>query len=441
MEILTYLAFIIFVIFQSSYIIIPLLEKTEIDFSKKVKEKGISVLIPAYNESLVIKNCINASNAVNYGDLEIIVINDGSKDDTMDVLHDFLELEETTRKKVNILNHNKVKSIYKSKKYKNIIVIDKVNGGKADALNVGIEYSSKELVVTLDADSMLKEDSLYYMNHYFSDEKVLAAGGTVHVVQGFEKKGSELVPRFKGNGLIKHQILHYIHGFYVKKTTQSVLNSMVVIAGAFGIFKRDVLLKVNGFRQTVGEDMDITMKVNNYIHEYARECRMIYAPEAVCYTECPEDINNFYSQRIRWQKAFVDCIVEYWNKFYKTLGFSLSSFAVIDGFILGTVAAFTTIIGPALAGFTVESIVALVVLLIFASIFDVTQNIIALIVAARHGLKYTASEYAYIMLFMLWDRLTYKFFPLYLNTVGTVKYFVEGDKWSSIKRKGEVSIV
>lgn len=432
---------LLFFIFQSIYIIIPMIKKSKIDFSKNVKEKGMSILIPAYNEAVVIENCINASRLVSYKNKEVIVINDGSKDDTMKLLKESLQLEETIRKKAGVLQHEPVKAIYKSKKYDDVFVIDKMNGGKADALNVGIEYASKELVVTLDADSMLKKDSLFYINHYFADGKTVAAGGTVHVVQGFEHYGDKITPKFKGNGLVKHQILHYIHGFYCKKQTQSVLQSMVVIAGAFGTFKREILLKVNGFRKTVGEDMDITMKIYEYVHENEPDKRLIYAPEAVCFTECPEDFANFDSQRIRWQKAFVDCIVEYWHVFYKKLGFIHSSFIVIDGFLLGTITAFTTIFYPIMAGFRIESIYATLGYLAIVSVFDYLQNIVALIIAARQGYKFTFKEYAHMMVFMLWERFTYKLLPLYLNTVGTVRYFLEGDKWKPIERKGEVSIV
>lgn len=436
----TFLSILVFIMFQVAYITIPLITRKRKDFSENVDEKGMSILIPAYNESVVIKNCINASMKVRYSNKEIIVINDGSKDNTMDVLKEFLNLEIISRSKANVLKHNNIKNIYRSTKYESVIVIDKENGGKADALNAGIEYASKELIITLDADSMLKSDSLYYINQYFQDDNIVAAGGTVHVVQGFEGSGDDIRPRFKGNGLIKHQILHYIHGFYVKKLTQSELDSIVVIAGAFGTFKRDILLKVNGFRKSVGEDMDITMKIHKYIHENKLEKKLVYIPEAVSYTECPEDMSNFYSQRIRWQKAFIDCAVQYWGSFFNKFNVYLSIFTVIDGFLFGTIAAFTTLVTPALLGFSYKAMGVMIILMLFVSVFDFLQNAVALIVAAKYGIKYTFIEYINIFLYMLWERVTYKLFPLYLNTIGTIKYFIEGDKWSSIERKGEVSI-
>lgn len=441
MLVVSIISFVVFIIFQALYIFVPLFKKIKMDFSEVIEEKGISVLIPAYNEGIVIENCITAARAVEYDNKEIIIINDGSNDNTMDLLDNILGLQETQKKKSNVLEHKSVINVYESKKYKDVFVIDKVNGGKADALNAGIEYAKKELVVTLDADSMLEKDSLFYINHYFKDDKVVAAGGTVHVVQAFEREAGRLVPRFKGTGLVKHQILHYIHGFYVKKYTQSVFNSIVVIAGAFGTFQREMLLNIDGFRKTVGEDMDITLKVYKYIKENNLDKKLIYAPEAICYTECPEDMPNFNSQRVRWQKAFIDCVVHYWNEFFVGFSSSLSNFVVFDGFILGTLSAFVTVLAPLVMSIDLKVIMITIGLILLASLFDFAQNIVALIVARRYGCRFKGNDYIKIVFFMIWERFTYKLIPLYLNTIGTIRYFIEEDKWNRVERKGEISIV
>ncbi|WP_207649980.1 glycosyltransferase family 2 protein [Clostridium cavendishii] len=413
----------------------------KVELNKDFEEKGITVIIPAYNEELVIKNCINSSLAVDYSNYEILIVNDGSKDSTMNILKDYLDLEYTTKKRANKLDYKYIRGIYKSKLYENVYLIDKDNGGKADALNAGIDYSSNELVVTLDADSMLEKDSLRYMNQYFEDKDIVAAGGTVNVVQSVDVNGDNITYKFKGKNIIKHQMLHYIHGFYVKKSTQSLFNSMIVISGAFGIFKKDILFNVKGFRHTVGEDMDITLKIHKYIKENNLKKKLVYVPEAICYTECPENFKNFYNQRIRWQKAFIDCVVEYWGSLFKDLKSPLSAFMAFDGFLLGTMSVFFTLMMPIVLVLTKDGYMIAIVLILAAIIFDFLQNIEALIVCRKYGVKFSWSDYVKIIFFMVYERFTYKLVPLILNSVGTIRYFLDDDRWSYIERKGEVSIV
>lgn len=441
MVLMTVLIMAIFLVFQTIYIIVPIMRRPKTNKITDKNKHGMSVIIPAYNEELVIINCIKASMQVKYEDMELLIINDGSKDSTMSILKKFLDLEIHARDKAHILNHKRVKEVYKSKIYNNIFVIDKDNGGKADAINVGIEYASKEIVVTLDADSMLEKDSLEYMDSYFNDDNVVAAGGTVLVVQGFEKSEEGIRLSFSGPGIVKHQILHYMHGFYVKKMTQSHFNSMTVISGAFGAFKRDILLKVDGFRNTVGEDMDITLKIYNYLKVNKLNKKLVYAPEAVCYTECPQNMDNFFKQRFRWQKAFTDCIVEYWGKLFNEFDKALSYFLSLDSLLLGTISAFLSLIVPIMIILDGSNYMVALGLFLIATIFDFAQTILSLVIAARYGYKFSSKDYIKIAIFMIYERVTYKLLPLVINTWGTAKYFIEEDKWEYVERKGEVSIV
>lgn len=441
MVLMTFVIMSIFLVFQTLYIVVPIMVKPKINEITDINNRGMSVIIPAYNEELVIINCIKASMQVQYDDMEILIINDGSKDSTMSILKDYLKLEVDFRKKADILNHKMVKQVYKSKLYTNIFVIDKENGGKADAINVGIEYAKKEIVVTLDADSMLEKNSLKHINSYFSNEDVVAAGGTVLVVQGFEKGENGVRLSFGGPGIVKHQILHYIHGFYIKKMTQSQFNSMTVISGAFGAFKRDILLKVDGFRNTVGEDMDITLKIYQYIKINKLNKKLVYAPEAVCYTECPQNLDNFFKQRFRWQKAFTDCIVEYWGKLFNEFDKAVSYFLSLDSLLLGTISAFLSLVVPIMILMDGRGYILALVLFLISTIFDFTQTILSLVIAARYGYKFSFKDYIKIGIFMIYERVTYKLLPLVINTWGTAKYFIEEDKWEYVERKGEVSIV
>lgn len=440
MEFFFYLTTIVFLVFQLLYSIIPLLFSKVKKLNQNLAEKSITVLVPAYNEELTIRNCINAIKGLNYRNLEAIIINDGSQDNTFQKLKQLLDLEPVHREVNHHLTYQEVKEFYRSKSVSHIYVIDKANGGKADSLNAGIDYAQSEIVITLDADSMLEVNSLKYVNQYFHDKDVAALGGTVKIVQGTKKKNGTIKETFAGKGIIKSQIIGYIHGFYVRKLTQSVFNSIVVISGAFGAFYKDLLLEVNGFRSTVGEDIDITLKIHEHIKANKLDKKLVYAPEAVCYTECPENIVNFYKQRIRWQKAFIDCILIYWSKLSQKFSLGVSLFFAIDGFILGTFTAFTTtfyLLQVLIAG---GNIWHAFILLFISLAVNAVQIIISLYLCRKYGSSYTLKDYLHMFLFSQAELLTYRNLLLYINIAGTIKYFDNDEGWGYVERKGVAAI-
>ncbi|MEC0093316.1 glycosyltransferase family 2 protein [Paenibacillus macquariensis] len=440
MQYFFYLSTFIFIGFQIIYTIIPLFASKVKPLNIDLSEKTISVLVPAYNEELTIKNCIDAMEGLNYSNYEVIIINDGSKDQTLDKLNELLDLTISDREADGKLTYAAIKGIYHSEKYDNIYVIDKFNGGKADSLNAGIDCANSDIVITLDADSMLEINSLKYVNQYFHDDKVIALGGTVKIVQGAEKKDGVILDKFTGKGIIKSQVISYIHGFYCRKLTQSAFNSIVVISGAFGAFYKSILVDVNGFRSTVGEDIDITLKIHEYIKANNLNKKLVYAPEAVCYTECPENITNFYKQRIRWQKAYVDCILIYWSKLSRKFSFGVSIFFAIDGFVLGTLTAFTTIFYLIQACFLGTNLSQVIILMSSVLLINALQIGVSLILCKKYGSNYSLRDYIRMFVFSQFELLTYRNLLLYMNIVGTFKYFDNDEGWGFVERKGVSSI-
>ncbi|MCR3922330.1 MAG: glycosyltransferase family 2 protein [Firmicutes bacterium] len=435
MLVLTICIFSIFVVFQLLYIFIPLLRhKHTQDVSAKEPELAITILIPAFNEECIIKQSIQGVLEADYQNYELLVINDGSSDDTFHVLDLLLGLETTEKQAQEELTYKPIRGIYRSLHYPNVFVIDKLNGGKADALNAGIDYAAHDLVVTLDADSILEQSSLQAMNTCFLDQQVIAAGGMVHIVQGTYVDGYISNPSFAVRGLIKFQILQYLTSFYLHKFVQAQFNAMTVIAGAFGAFRKSVLLELHGFRNTVGEDMDITLKIQRYIYTKEHDKKMVIVPEAVCYTECPESFLNLFKQRIRWQKAFVDCIITYGHCLFSQFGFNLSVFFLIEGFMLGTLVAFNTLLVPLvllLCGTGHE-----LVLLLFALYFILafSQSITAFYVSKRFGHIYSSSNYRRILLFLPIEIISYRLLGLLWVTLGTIQYFYKKHYWDKVDR-------
>lgn len=220
------------------------------------EEKSFSIIIPCYNEEDTVQVSVHGLLAMDYQRYEAIYINDGSADNTLRVLDEILDLEEIEMATVPA----GVKKVYQSHKYRKFFVIDKRNGGKSDALNTGIHFAKANLVVTLDADSVLKKDSLIHMNSAFEDEDIVAVGGSIHILQGYEPAYLQNRIGRKQSLLITLQILEYLKGFYIYKMSLSKQRATAIISGAFGVFQKEILLLAGGFRKSLGEDIDITMR-------------------------------------------------------------------------------------------------------------------------------------------------------------------------------------
>ncbi|WP_068777349.1 glycosyltransferase [Paenibacillus sp. FJAT-26967] len=440
MQYFLYVSTLVFLIFQLLYMFVPLLFSKVKKLDETLEEKTISVLVPAYNEELTIKNCIDAMEGLKYSNYELLIINDGSKDGTMHKLDELLSLMPHEREADGKLEYKAVRGVYRSVLHPQVYVIDKNNGGKADSLNAGIDYAQSDIVITLDADSMLETHSLQYVNQYFHDPDVIALGGTVKIVQGAEKKDGVIMEKFTGKGIIKSQIVGYIHGFYVRKLTQSVFNSIVVISGAFGAFYKEVLIDVKGFRSTVGEDIDITLKIHEYMKANQLRKKLVYAPEAICYTECPENMPNFYKQRIRWQKAFIDCILIYWSDLSKKFSKGVSLFFAIDGFVLGTLTAFTSIFFLIQVLLSGKNIGLALIMLSLSITVNALQILVSLYLCKKYGSTYSLRDYIHMFLFSQFELLTYRNVLLFINIVGTIKYFDNDEGWGYVERKGVATI-
>jgi len=429
----------IFFIFQTLYIFVPLLtvNGTRSKVRPSHKEQGLSILIPAYNEAAVIKNCIQGILHVDYKQFEVMIINDGSTDQSMELLTSILDLRECKKNKANKLQHKEIKGFYESAKFPNFYVIDKDNGGKADSLNAGIEYAAYNTIITLDADSSLAVDSLKEINNAFQDPDVIAAGGMVHIGQTFHGDYTNPQPKFSVSNLIKFQFMQYLANFYLYKITQSKFNALAIISGAFGVFKKDALFEVGGYRITVGEDMDITMRIQKLIKESKSNKKILFIPEAVCYTEAPESFRDLFKQRIRWQKAFIDCIIIYGRSLFTKFGWGISLFLLVDALMLGTLTAFPTLFIPFVILFTGQGVLLALMLFTFSFSLGIFQSIVSIIINKRMGNRFKKADIIRLSFFIPLEIVTYRFLGVLFNTFGTVAYFINKNSWNKVQRVGK----
>jgi len=275
-------------------------------------EMPISLLVPAYNEELSIIDSVLALLQVNYPDYEIIVINDGSNDNTLQVIKDYFELTIFPEAQLNRLKTQPVNNIYISKKYKNLRVIDKKNGGKADSLNAGINVSRFPLFCAIDADSILQSNSIErIVQTFLEDPRTIAAGGSVRIVNGCEiHKGFVTKANLPKNPLALMQVAEYLRAFLFGRLGWSPLNALLIISGAFGLFKKEAVVHVGGYKpDTIGEDMELIVRMHRVFRSEKKSYRITFVPDPICWTEAPEDLKTLKNQRIRWQRGLSESLM------------------------------------------------------------------------------------------------------------------------------------
>lgn len=275
----------------------------------------ISILVPAYNEEATIVENIRSLLALRYPDFEVIVINDGSKDRTLEVAIEALGLHPVNRSHELVVEHKKIRGLYGHPSYPRLLVVDKENGGKSDALNAGINLSRAPLFCAVDADSILDADALLRVIRPFVEEPedMVAVGGRIRIVNGCTVRAGQVVEF----GLPKHwlpllQTIEYIRAFLIARLAWSRFGVLLIISGAFGVFKRSAAIQVGGYSHgTVGEDMEIVVKLHRHFLERKLPYQMRYVPDPVCWTEAPNRLAIMRSQRTRWQRGMMECLLRH----------------------------------------------------------------------------------------------------------------------------------
>jgi len=274
-------------------------------------EPPVSVLVPAYNEAEVIVPTIRALLQLDYPQFEVVVVSDGSTDETVAVLIEAFQLEPCPRLYQSRLETQPIRGVYISRVNPALRVVDKDNGGKADSLNAALNVAQYPLFCAVDADSILQRDSLLkVITPFVEDPTTVAAGGTVRVLNGSEvSEGFIRQPRLPRNMLARIQVVEYMRAFLFGRVGWSPLQGVLIISGAFGVFRRSEVVDMGGYRvDTMGEDAELVMRLHRHCRTLRRPYRIAFVPDPICWTEAPEDIRSLGRQRIRWQRGLAESL-------------------------------------------------------------------------------------------------------------------------------------
>lgn len=274
-----------------------------------------SIIAPAYNEGMTIVENARSLLSLYYPNLEIIIVNDGSKDDSIERLIDAYQLERVAYHVEQTIPTREIRGVYRSRNraFQRLIVVDKVNGGKADALNVGINVAKGDYLVCIDVDCILEQDAILKLAKPFMDqteERVIACGGVIRLANNCRIENGKVVDvNLPQSWLGRFQALEYIRAFVLGRMAWSRASGLILISGAFGVFDKKIVMACGGYdSKTVGEDMELVVRMRRYMEERNESYKVINIPDPLCWTEVPESDDILKKQRNRWMRGTIETL-------------------------------------------------------------------------------------------------------------------------------------
>ncbi|MGA2628635.1 MAG: glycosyltransferase [Terriglobia bacterium] len=264
-----------------------------------------TIIMPAWNEQDVIVESVRSILRTDYPNVDVIVVDDGSTDDSLKRLINAFRLIKMDLIYRPRLATKPIRGLYLNPRMPNLLVISKENGGKPDALNVGINICRTPYFCTLDADCILERDALLRLMRPIvkSPQNTVASGGIVRILNGCEVKDGKVIKVDLPKGAVERfQVVEYLRSFLFGRTGWNLLGGTLIVSGAFAVFHRETVIETGGFlHDTVTEDMDLIVQIHRWAVHHRRKIKMNFTSDPVCWTECPGNIPMLGRQRRRWQ--------------------------------------------------------------------------------------------------------------------------------------------
>jgi len=405
---------------------------------------AISIVAPAYNEEATLADSVRSLLLLNYPQFEVIVVSDGSTDNTLAVGAREFEFVRAPVSHPQPISTQPVRGIYQSLAHPDLVMIDKENGGKADAINAGINAARYPLVCVIDADSLLEEHSLTRaVLPFIEDLDTIAAGGIVRIANGCRvQRGRVTEVRLPGSRLAMFQTVEYLRAFLAGRVAQSAVNGLLIISGAFGLFKREAVVDVGGFRpDTIGEDMELVTRLHRVYRERRQRFRITFQPEPICWTQAPESLRMLARQRNRWQRGTLQVLGYHarmlFNPRYGVIGLlAMPYYLVFEA--MGPVIEFTGYVVTALAvafGLLDWRFAKLFFLaaVVYGSLLSVASIALEELSFRRYP---KVTDLLRLAAYGVLENFGYRQLATWWRIVGVVDYFRGKEGWGTMKRKG-----
>lgn len=407
--------------------------------------KPVSIIAPAFNEQNSIVQSVSNLLSLDYPVYEVIVVNDGSSDETLSRLIEHFKLKQSSLVFRKSLETKPIRAIYTNPEYPRLIVIDKENGKKADALNAGLNISRYPLFCAVDSDSVLDRDALQKVVRPFLEdpEKTIAAGGIIRLSNGCVIEKGQLkrlsIPR---NILVRFQIIEYLRAFLGGRVGLSRLNSLLIVSGAFGLFRKDIVMAIGGYRKnTVGEDMDLVVRMRQYLHENKKPFAVRFLPDPICWTEAPSNLRSLGSQRNRWHRGLIETLAAsrkmLFNPRYGVTGLLALPFY----FIFEMVGPLVELYGYL---FFILASIFRVINYTYAALFFALAVVVGAMISLGSILLEEFSQRRYprakdilaLLPYCFLENIIYRQYLSYVRVKAFIDYFKGKKEWGKIEKKG-----
>ena len=405
----------------------------------------ISILAPAYDEEPTVAESVRSLLTLRYPSLEVVVVNDGSSDGTLAALEREFDLVAIHAAPIRRrIETQPIRGLYRSRRTPALVVVDKENGGKADALNAGLLVASGELACAIDADTLVEPDALQRMiRPFLLEDSVVAAGGTLRVVNGCEVSAGRVTrQRAPRRFLPGVQAVEYLRAFLAGRVGWNRLGGNLIVSGAFGLFRREAMIAAGGYRQdTVGEDIELVVRMRRQALERGAPDKIVFVPDPVAWTEVPRRLRSLARQRDRWHRGLTDTIERH-------RGIVLNPRYGAMGMVVAPYFAFVELLAPVVE---LIGLLALVTGLVLG-VVDVEFAILFLIVAYGLGLLLTTltialEEWTYggygglrdrlvLLSFGALESLGYRQLTAVWRLRGLVRHWRGHAEWGAMEREG-----
>ena len=426
------------------------LKKLSFLFRKNIVP-SISIIAPAYCEEATIIESTNSLINLRYPDDELIVVNDGSTDDTLNTLISYYELEKYDVLYDKYLETKPVRGIYINKNTPKFVVVDKENGGKADSLNAGINISRKDYFCGIDADSLLEPEALLKAASAMlnTENETVAVGGNIFPINGCSvERGALKKIGLPGNFVALGQTIEYIRAFTAGRIGWALINSLLIISGAFGIFSKKRIYEIGGYltqsgkyhKDTVGEDMELVVRLSRHMREKKLKHTIQYSFNANCWTEVPEKMNILHRQRDRWHRGLLDIL-----SFHKKMLFNpafgptglvampyffifemAGPFIEVQGYIMVLAAALTGMLNPFIA----------LLLFITTVMLGILISVTSLFIAEKDANYFSVKEFFILLGFAILENIGFRQIISFWRVTGYFNALKKPKGWGKMVRKG-----